>query len=54
MARNRPIEVRVGEEVLFGKFAGTEILVDGEETAGAQRERRIAVLESASEEAKAA
>jgi chaperonin GroES len=26
-----PLEVKVGDRVLFGKFAGTEIKIDGEE-----------------------
>jgi chaperonin GroES len=27
----RPLEIKVGEQVLFGKYSGTEIKVDGEE-----------------------
>jgi len=27
----RPMDVKVGDKVLFGKYAGTEIKVDGEE-----------------------
>ena len=27
----RPLEVKVGDKVLFGKYSGTEIKVDGEE-----------------------
>ena len=27
----RPLDVKVGDQVLFGKYSGTEIKVDGEE-----------------------
>src|ERR1700704_614344 len=27
----RPLDVKVGDHVLFGKWAGTEVLIDGEE-----------------------
>lgn len=27
----RPLDVKVGDKVLFGKYAGTEVKVDGEE-----------------------
>jgi len=27
---NRPLDVKVGDEVLFGKYAGTELSVDNE------------------------
>jgi chaperonin GroES len=27
----RPVDVKVGEEVLFGKYAGTEVTIDNEE-----------------------
>ena len=27
----RPVDLRVGDQVLFGKYTGTEIKVDGEE-----------------------
>jgi chaperonin GroES len=27
----RPVDVKVGDQVLFGKYTGTEIKVDGEE-----------------------
>ncbi|MEE9448350.1 MAG: co-chaperone GroES [Arenicellales bacterium] len=27
----RPLDVKVGDNVLFGKFSGTEVKVDGEE-----------------------
>ena len=29
--KNEPMEVKVGDEVLYGKYAGTEIHVDGED-----------------------
>ena len=27
----RPLDVKAGDEVLFGKYSGTEIKIDGEE-----------------------
>ena len=27
----RPLDVKVGDRVLFGKYAGTEVTIDGEE-----------------------
>ena len=29
--KTRPLEVKAGDKVLFGKYSGTEIKVDGEE-----------------------
>ncbi|AKT39567.1 co-chaperone GroES [Chondromyces crocatus] len=29
--KNRPLEVSVGDVVLFGKYSGTEVKIDGEE-----------------------
>jgi chaperonin GroES len=29
--RVRPLDVKVGDRVLFGKWSGTEVLIDGEE-----------------------
>jgi len=31
MAKKAPLTVKVGDKILFGKYAGTEIKVDGEE-----------------------
>ena len=41
----RPIAVKVGDKVLFGKYSGTEVKVDGEELLGGREEDIIAVIE---------
>src|SRR5262245_44568077 len=40
--RIMPLDVKVGDRVLFGKWAGTEVLIDGEEAhcQGIRRSRR--------------
>ena len=30
----RPLDVKVGDKILFGKYGGTEVKVDGDELAG--------------------
>ena len=40
-----PMDVKVGDKVLFGKYAGTEIKVDGEELLVMKEEDVIAVVE---------
>jgi len=40
----RPLAVKVGDKVLFGKYAGTEVKVDGEELL-VMREDDIVVIE---------
>ncbi len=42
----RPLDVKVGDKVLFGKFAGTEIKVDGEELLVMREEDVVAVIEA--------
>ncbi len=49
-----PLDVREGDQILFGKFAGTDIVVDGEELLVLKENEILAVLESASEEMMAA
>ena len=39
-----PMEVKKGDEVLFGKYAGTEVKVDGEELAIMRESDILAVL----------
>ena len=34
-----PLDVKVGDRILFGKYSGTEIKIDGEEVAGRARGR---------------
>lgn len=41
----RPIAVKVGDKVLFGKYSGTEVKVDGEELLVMREEDIIAVIE---------
>lgn len=40
-----PMDVKVGDKVLFGKYAGTEIKVDGEELLVMKEDDVIAVVE---------
>ena len=42
----RPLDVKVGDKVLFGKFAGTEIKVEGEELLVMREEDVVAVIEA--------
>src|SRR5688572_19872757 len=44
-----PIGVKVGETVLYGKYSGTEVTVDGEEYVILRAEDILAVLEEAKE-----
>jgi chaperonin GroES len=41
----RPMDVRVGDKVLFGKYAGTEIKVDGEELVVMREDDIMAIIE---------
>ena len=41
----RPIAVKVGDKVLFGKYSGTEVKVDGDELLVMREEDLIAVIE---------
>ena len=41
----RPIAVKVGDKVLFGKYSGTEVKVDGEELLVMREEDLVAVVE---------
>jgi chaperonin GroES len=43
----RPLEVHVGDVVLFGKYTGTEIKIDGEEHVLLREDDVLAVTESA-------
>ena len=42
----RPLDVKVGDKVLFGKYSGTEVKIDGEEVLVMREEDIMAVLES--------
>ena len=41
----RPLDVKVGDTVLFGKYSGTEIKVDGEEVLVMREEDIVGVIE---------
>jgi len=41
-----PLDVKVGDTVLFGKYAGTEIKLDGEEFLIVREEEVLGVIES--------
>ncbi len=42
----QPIEVKVGDTVVFGKYAGTEVKVDGDELLIIREDDVLGVLES--------
>ena len=42
----RPLDVKPGDKVLFGKYAGTEIKVDGDEVLIMREEDILGVLEN--------
>ena len=41
----RPLDVKVGDKVLFGKYSGTEVKVEGEELVVMREEDVMAVIE---------
>ena len=43
-----PLNVKEGDRVLFGKYAGTEIQIDGEELVIMREEEILGILEGAS------
>ena len=42
-----PLDVKVGDKILFGKYSGTDIKVDGEEVLILREDEVLAVLEDA-------
>ena len=42
----RPLDVKVGDRILFGKYSGTEIKIDGEEHLIMREEDILGVIES--------
>lgn len=42
----QPLSVKVGDEVLFGKYSGTEVKVDGEELLVMREEDIMGVIEA--------
>ena len=43
--KRTPLEVKVGDRVLFGKYAGTEIKIDGQEHLMMREEDILGVIE---------
>ena len=41
----RPVGVKAGEKVLFGKYSGTEVKVDGEELLVMREEDLVAIID---------
>ena len=41
----RPLDIKVGDNILFGKYSGTEVKVDGEEYLVMREEDVMAVIE---------
>ncbi|EHQ52239.1 MULTISPECIES: co-chaperone GroES [Ectothiorhodospira] len=41
----RPLDLKVGDKVLFGKYSGTEVKVDGQELLVMREEDVMAVIE---------
>jgi chaperonin GroES len=42
----RPLDVKVGDQVLFGKYSGTEVKVEGEELLVMREEDVMGVIEA--------
>ncbi len=41
----RPLDIKVGDKILFGKYSGTEVKVDGEDLVVMREEDVMAVIE---------
>jgi chaperonin GroES len=41
----RPLDVKVGDKILFGKYSGTEVKMDGEEYLVMREEDVMAIIE---------
>jgi chaperonin GroES len=42
----RPLDVKVGDKILFGKYSGTEVKLDGEDLLVMREEDVMAVIET--------
>jgi|SRR5258705_4737337 chaperonin GroES len=42
----RPLDVKIGDKVLFGKYSGTEVKMDGDELVVMREEDIMAIIES--------
>ena len=49
----RPLDVKEGDRILFGKYSGTEIKIDGEEYVIMREEEVLGILEAAKKHEKA-
>jgi len=49
-----PVEVKVGDRVLFGKWSGTEVKIDGEELAIMKESDIMGIIEGAGKSSKRA
>ena len=49
-----PIEVKAGDKILFGKYSGSEVKLDGEEHMIMREDEVLGILEAAPKEAKKA
>jgi chaperonin GroES len=47
-----PLDVKAGDRILFGKYSGTEIKIDGEEFLIMREEEVLGILEGAAKSAK--
>ena len=43
--KHRPVDVKVGDKILFGKYSGTEVKIEGEEHVLLREEDVLAVIE---------
>ena len=41
----RPLDVKIGDKILFGKYSGTEVKVDGDELVVMREEDVMAIIE---------
>ncbi len=48
-----PLDVKVGDRILFGKYSGSEIKLDGDEYLIMREDEVLGILEGATKEAKA-
>jgi len=48
-----PLDVKVGDRILFGKYSGSDIKLDGEEYLIMREDEVLAILDNASKKAKA-
>jgi chaperonin GroES len=48
-----PLDVKTGDRILFGKYSGSEIKLDGEELLIIREDEVLGVIEDASKKAKA-